>query len=55
MVQDFYDSLLAKVSYIAVVMKPEPERELQREAPPLSFGFYVLTYFAMAIEILFQD
>ncbi len=38
---------IAIASY--VMTKTKPKRELRREAPQLSFGFYVLAYLAMAI------
>ncbi len=34
-------NVIALVSYVRT--NPKPKRELRREAPQLSFGFYVLT------------
>ena len=40
---------MAIASY--VMTKTKPKRELRRFAPQLSFGFNVLTYLAMAIDL----
>ncbi len=42
-------SVLLKAS-IGCMTKTKPKRKLRQEAPQLSFGFYVLTYLAMAIQ-----
>ncbi len=46
--QSLNNHCIAVASYVRT--KPKPKRELRRVAPQLSFGFYVLTKMAIAIN-----